>query len=143
MASRWFYSKGGTQHGPATSEELKKLARAGTLAPGDLVWKEGTPEWVEARSVPGLLPEAASPPPLPPALPSSPKTWGHRAGVVVACVLGVFVCVGAYFVYDIASEGNREVEEMKARNEALDRGFEEHSRKQFERLGIKYPERSP
>ena len=37
----WLYNKDGQQFGPVSAEDLKRLAAAGELRPGDLVWKEG------------------------------------------------------------------------------------------------------
>jgi hypothetical protein len=38
MAQRWYYSRGGTQQGPCTAQELRELAQTGGLAPADLIW---------------------------------------------------------------------------------------------------------
>jgi hypothetical protein len=46
--------------GPISAEQLHALARAGTIAPDTAVWKEGTAEWQQYRSV--------APPPLPPGM---------------------------------------------------------------------------
>lgn len=74
MATDWYYSVGGEQGGPVAWDDLKRLAVERKLAGGDLVWSEGMPEWVEARSVADLMP-AKGPPPLPrktaPAAPSA------------------------------------------------------------------------
>lgn len=65
--AEWHYSVGGQKHGPVTTGELRRLAKSGQLAEGDLVWKEGMSEWRPAARVKGLLPEAArsGPPDLP------------------------------------------------------------------------------
>jgi hypothetical protein len=63
---RWYYAKDGKQVGPVTSDELRKLASSDELRREDLVWLEGTPNWVSAGSVTGLFAEAAPPPPPPP-----------------------------------------------------------------------------
>jgi hypothetical protein len=52
----WFYSEGDTRHGPVTELELRRLAREGKLKASDLVWKDGMPDWVEARTVDALFP---------------------------------------------------------------------------------------
>jgi hypothetical protein len=41
IADRWYYSHGGTRHGPVSSVKLDELAAAGKLAPDDLLWMEG------------------------------------------------------------------------------------------------------
>lgn len=59
MATQWYYSGSNGQQGPVSSSELKALAGNGSLAPTDLVWKEGLEDWIEATKVRGLIsPEA-------------------------------------------------------------------------------------
>ncbi len=60
-AANWHFLKNGQQQGPVTAEQLR-----GLIAPADLVWKEGLPQWVPASTVPNLLPSKAAPPPPPP-----------------------------------------------------------------------------
>jgi hypothetical protein len=57
----WFYSVGDTRQGPVTEDDLKRLVAEGRLKPTDLVWKDGMPDWVEARTVPALFPPKAEP----------------------------------------------------------------------------------
>jgi hypothetical protein len=45
-----------------TRQQLQERAAARALFPEDLVWQEGTPAWMPARKVPGLLAESAAPP---------------------------------------------------------------------------------
>ncbi len=56
MNADWFYSVGDTRQGPVTEDDLKRLVAAGRLRPSDLVWRDGMPDWVEARTVPVLFP---------------------------------------------------------------------------------------
>ncbi len=68
MDAEWFYSVGGEQIGPVSWDALKQLVGERKVAAGDLVWNESMPEWVEARTVTGLIPQAPAirkPPPLP------------------------------------------------------------------------------
>ena len=59
MATQWYYSGSNGQQGPVSASELKALAENGSLAPTDLVWKEGLEDWIEATKVRGLIsPEA-------------------------------------------------------------------------------------
>jgi hypothetical protein len=67
-APRWYYAVQGQPVGPATLEQLQLLAASGRLLPTDLVWQEGTPGWVAARSVERLF-SAAPPLALPAAVP--------------------------------------------------------------------------
>jgi hypothetical protein len=55
MADNWYYAKGGQQQGPVSEAELKRLAEAGQLQRGDLVWHEGLANWQEAGTVPELF----------------------------------------------------------------------------------------
>lgn len=57
----WYYSDRDQQKGPVPFDELKQRAQAGYLRPSDLVWEEGTPDWVRASRVNGLFEEAAGP----------------------------------------------------------------------------------
>ena len=52
-------------------DDLKAVATAGKLGEDDLVWKEGTADWVPARTVTDLLPQPATPP-VPPPKPAAP-----------------------------------------------------------------------
>ena len=65
LGTVWYYAKGNQQHGPVGVEEVRRLLASGELAPTDLVWAGGMPEWTEAQQVEGLMPAVApSPPPL-------------------------------------------------------------------------------
>lgn len=61
MNADWFYSKDETRLGPVTEDELKRLATDGQLKPSDLVWRDGMPDWVEARTVSVLYPPKVEP----------------------------------------------------------------------------------
>jgi hypothetical protein len=68
MSAVWYCDIDGTQHGPMSPYELKDLADQGKLQVSHLIWKEGMPTKVPARTVRGLFDKA----PPPPAKPSSP-----------------------------------------------------------------------
>src|SRR3954462_1167275 len=55
VSQEWYYSVDGDRQGPVSGAELKKLAEAGTLKAADLVWKDGMPDWVAAKSIKGLF----------------------------------------------------------------------------------------
>jgi TM2 domain-containing membrane protein YozV/ribosomal protein L12E/L44/L45/RPP1/RPP2 len=55
VSQEWYYSVDGGRQGPISAAELKKLADAATIKPGDLVWKDGMADWVEAKSIKGLF----------------------------------------------------------------------------------------
>ena len=46
MESVWYYVINGAQTGPVSFAELKDAAATGKLSPPDLVWQEGTADWV-------------------------------------------------------------------------------------------------
>ena len=62
----WYYARNNQQQGPITLAALQDMARSGQLQPGDLVWRDGKPNWLPAGQVPELFaPHAAAPPPAP------------------------------------------------------------------------------
>src|SRR4051794_3319398 len=64
--SQWFVGVGGQQQGPFDGDALSAQARAGTLTPSTLVWKNGMAAWTPAQDVPELASVLGSvPPPLP------------------------------------------------------------------------------
>lgn len=78
--AQWYYAVDGKQHGPVPSAELKQLTTAGKLNKQDLVWKEGTPDWVAAGTVPGLFAsEAAATAPASTATTTGTAEAGARA----------------------------------------------------------------
>src|SRR5262245_35622980 len=72
MESVWYYARGGAQTGPVSFDDLKAAVAAGKIGVEDLIWKEGTAEWIPARAVAGLLPTPPAPPPTPAAIPPAP-----------------------------------------------------------------------
>ena len=74
MESVWYYARDGAQTGPVSFDDLKAAVGAGQIRPDDLVWREGTPDWVPAKAVPGLIaaPAAPSSPPPSPSRPAAP-----------------------------------------------------------------------
>ena len=58
--AKWHYTKQGEELGPVSSSQLKGLAASGELLPTDLVWKEGLSDWMPARKLRGLFPDAPS-----------------------------------------------------------------------------------
>ena len=48
--SGWYYAdRNREQHGPVTADELVTHYRFGRIALGDLVWREGLPQWRPLR----------------------------------------------------------------------------------------------
>src|SRR6266446_10504904 len=56
MARQWYYSRNKQQQGPVSWEDLYRLAQSGEVGPSDLVWQEGTADWLKASRVEGLIP---------------------------------------------------------------------------------------
>jgi hypothetical protein len=55
MEPNWYYARQGKQYGPVTESDLRAMLDRGDLRGNDLVWKKGSADWVEVRSVPGML----------------------------------------------------------------------------------------
>ncbi len=79
MADEWHYTANGSKTGPVSGSELKRLADAGLLTPGDLVWKAGMAQWLPAKGVKGLF-NATKPTPVvvPPQAEPSPRNVPAR-----------------------------------------------------------------
>jgi hypothetical protein len=52
----WYYSIDGAQSGPCEEAQVKALVGNGKIKASDLVWKEGTADWVPAGTVAELRP---------------------------------------------------------------------------------------
>ncbi|MAT15106.1 MAG: hypothetical protein CMJ46_07525 [Planctomyces sp.] len=50
----WYYKILGEEHGPVTSQDLRRMAMEGTLNPDDLVRKEEMNDWVAASRLKGI-----------------------------------------------------------------------------------------
>ena len=55
QAEVWYYHQLGKNQGPIDFSHLQYLATMGQIAPDDMVWKDGLPEWLPAGRVPGLF----------------------------------------------------------------------------------------
>lgn len=84
----WYAARpGGQREGPMTIEALKQRVSAGTLSPGDLVWRAGMPAWMPARDMPDLFAVpprpapgyTAGPAPSGPMPPPMPATESRRS----------------------------------------------------------------
>lgn len=119
MSEQWHYIRGNKQLGPVSAADLKQLASGGQLSPTDMVWNEGTPNWVPAANIQGLFasgavgtappvpagsplhPSAANPVSPPPPSPASPpgrfwtreKIIGFSVGGGVLLVLIILLAV--------------------------------------------------
>jgi len=60
----WFFAQNNQQQGPVALQALQDMVRSGQLQSGDLVWREGMPNWLPAAQVPELFAgQAAMPAP--------------------------------------------------------------------------------
>jgi hypothetical protein len=55
MADHWYYTRNNERLGPVPFAKLKSLAESGWLAPDDLVWQPGMPNWIPAKDADGLF----------------------------------------------------------------------------------------
>jgi TM2 domain-containing membrane protein YozV len=66
MADAWYLSHDGKQSfGPYTTEQMKEFAGEGRLQANSKVWRDGMPDWVDARTLPDLFGGRTPPPPMP------------------------------------------------------------------------------
>jgi len=71
MEMKWYYAKDGQQAGPFTFANLQELALTGAITKDDLVWQQGTKDWVKAQTIIPIFNSTATTitcPPLPPVL---------------------------------------------------------------------------
>jgi hypothetical protein len=100
MANTWYYSQANQPRGPVTWEALTDLARDGSLRPADKVWREGTADWVAARSVAGLFDHA--PRRSPPAYSRGQPERGRRAeGSSKGLIIGLSIGIGGLLIAGI------------------------------------------
>ena len=80
----WYYARNNQQQGPVALQALQDMARSGQLQPGDLVWRDGMPNWLPAAQVPDLFAAQAAPSPAyapPPVGPSHYAPQGYYPSV--------------------------------------------------------------
>ncbi len=107
--SLWHYSHNATEHGPVSFSELQDLASTEQLAPGDLVWSEGMPDWTEAYRIPGVFtaPDGLAPTraatALEPRMSSPAEPLATSAMAVGSFVLGLLGTTLLFFVGSIVA----------------------------------------
>ena len=82
MADQWYYSRGGQQAGPVTTDQLRQMVASGQLTPQDLVWADGMANWQPLGTVPQLG-AAGAPMPQPGFAPPGAPYAGPIPGQVV------------------------------------------------------------
>jgi hypothetical protein len=70
----WFCADRGQQQGPFPEAQLRSLIANGTIRADTLIWTEGMANWQKAGEIPGLMPRAAGPPPVPGRTAARPNT---------------------------------------------------------------------
>lgn len=103
MSDQWYYSKDRTDRkGPVSTDELKAMLANGELAPADLIWKEGLPDWAPLSSHTELTGEA---PPVGPApVPTAGESAAVPAGLIgwlqfngiMSIIIGALSCLSCF-----------------------------------------------
>ncbi len=65
MTKIWYYAEGDKSVGPISLADLIAILSRVSIAQSVLVWRDGLPNWVEAKDVPELAVHVIKPPPLP------------------------------------------------------------------------------
>lgn len=107
----WYFAKDGVQQGPVSEEQIKRMARDGSLRREDLVWREGMAAWQPASEagVEFPLPSGPSgslPPPPPPQYVAPPQylpppTRPYSSSPVLAT--GAAAAITDYLPWSIAA----------------------------------------
>jgi hypothetical protein len=106
MSNRtWFYASEGQQKGPFPEAQLLDLIARGTVRADSLVWTEGMSGWQKAAEIPGLVPGAAAPPPMPGGPPQIAVSGSYSGGPLSADLpvfpmfgRAVLMIIGGYLV---------------------------------------------
>ena len=86
----WYYARGGSpdRSGPVPAAVLREMLADGRLAPDDLVWRDGFPEWVRAGVIRELQAGGASLD----AFSSSLRHWMALAAIL-CLIAGIVRCL--------------------------------------------------
>jgi uncharacterized membrane protein len=119
----WNYVQNGQSCGPIATSALQALLQNGSLSPDALVWKQGLPNWVPARSVselvgpaggppgpadsgaPGNMPPPLPPPGLPPSLPGMTMDPA-KSDMEQNKIFAVLAYIGILFVVPLVAAPN-------------------------------------
>ncbi len=82
--ANWFYAHDRKKVGPVSWAQLRHLAAAGQLRPGDMVLADGAARWTQAAAVDGLFPPLAIPVTLASSLPAAEGTQALAPGAIPA-----------------------------------------------------------
>jgi hypothetical protein len=102
----YWVAKNGQKQGPYSLEDLQRMLAGGSLAPTDLVWKDGMTQWAPMlQVVPAGPPPAATPAAAPPPA-QGPAYWvargGQKQGPYLVADLQRMLAVGALSPADFA-----------------------------------------
>jgi TM2 domain-containing membrane protein YozV len=97
----WYYVKQGKQIGPVSKDEIKSCIKTGFLSSGDMVWKQGSSDWITLTESnlkglaisppPVAVPQPSAviyPPPVVIAMPPQNKIYKQQ---IVYIILGLFL----------------------------------------------------
>jgi len=136
----WYYAKDDQAQGPVSEEEMQSLIAAGTIQPGDDVWREGMSDWQAAGQLPELfaVPAGGERPVAPPPMPGGQRrASGFDAGSLLrwldvdllqlARPLGQWLLIGGFLLV-IGAKGcdavsQRYAERLKAQAALATREF--------------------
>lgn len=140
----WYYAAAdGQRHGPLPAHELAALARAGSVGPQTLAWREGLAGWTPLSAVAGELGLPPAPPPMPAgaALPAAASAPPRRSGCLLAVILGVAalvllailgvltaIALPAYQDYTLRAKTAAAIAEARAHQTAVVTFIAEHQR---------------
>jgi hypothetical protein len=88
VPEEWFYTHAGTEQGPVSEHELKRLIGLGEVVSDDHVWTEGMANWHRVRDVPELSRQLVATPQ--PAAETPPETEAALSGLAITSfILGL------------------------------------------------------
>jgi hypothetical protein len=103
---QWYYAKDGQKFGPFQKSHVLELYQKSEIAPNDLVWEEGSADWISAANAFGpLTVNSDTPPPVPSGPVDGPRrfdpvdcirrawdlVWKFPAYIIGGCFLGIIM----------------------------------------------------
>ncbi|MDD5600094.1 MAG: DUF4339 domain-containing protein [Victivallaceae bacterium] len=91
-AKEWYYEEDGARKGPVSETKMTALIDDGTLTYGNIVWKNGMPEWLKLEnSELGNRLNATQPPPLHGELVNNKVVWVLAFAPIIGLMLEYFI----------------------------------------------------
>lgn len=107
--TRWYAHVDGKQYGPVSEQELRQWYQQQRINPTDMVWAEGTPDWLPAAVALG---PASTATPVPPPVPAAAVGLQPHRGMVILIlgILGLVMCgVVGIFAWVMGNEDLRKM----------------------------------